>query len=288
MHTSVLRWSITFASGLLLTFLAACAPRVPVVRPADSVASVNVDRLSEREQALARRITAKLNPVMDERGRRGNRTIITFDELFSHLDAEEVSFAREIRGMRPENVGVTTPYLGFGDTGVRLVRLEQCYTDNGSVKVEIPAQYLPEWVKIRYDAMMDAMQKEIGARLYVESGYRSGAYQLYLFLDSLPNHGWSVRETARFVAFPGYSEHGDTSRQAMDFVNIGNVSEQPGEFEKLPEYTWLTKRAGCFGFALSYPPGSPTGITFEPWHWHAEEHPPVSAERCGDINAIKP
>ena len=102
MHTSVLRWSITLASGLLLAYLTACAPRIPVVRPMDSVASVNVDRLSEREQALARRITAKLDPVMEERGRRGNRTIITFDELFSHLDAEEVSFAREIRGMRPK------------------------------------------------------------------------------------------------------------------------------------------------------------------------------------------
>jgi len=133
----------------------------------------------------------------------------------------------------------------------------------------LPPQFLPRDVNERYTKMMEAMQKDIGKRLYLESGYRSSAYQLYLFIDSLKNHNYSIRETAKYVALPGYSEHGCPRRQALDFINEDGVNGDgnPQEFEDLPEYAWLTKNAGKFGFILSYPKDANEGITYEPWHW---------------------
>ena len=116
------------------------------------------------------------------------------------------------------------------------------------------------------------MQKDIGKRLYVESGYRSSAYQLYLFVSYLKNHSYSIKETAKFVALPGYSEHGDPQHQAIDFINENGINQdRPKEFENLPEYQWLLANAGKFGFVLSYPRNSKEGITFEPWHWRYDE-----------------
>lgn len=263
----------------LFLCLTACAATQIAPIPAEGMqAGISTDGLNERELAVLEKILAKLNPFVEERSRQGTQATITFEELYRPLDAEENTFLNTLRNIKPEALGVKTPYLGFGNGSSRLIRLDQSYIDTTGVKVDIPSQYLPEKVNQSYETMMAAMQQEIGRRLYVVSGNRSGAYQLYLFLFYLSNHNWSVRETARFVAFPGYSEHGDTSRQALDFVSAGNISEQSGKFEELPEYRWLMERAACFGFALSYPPNSPTGITFEPWHWHAEENLPCNGK----------
>ena len=134
-------------------------------------------------------------------------------------------------------------------------------------------QYLPRPALAAYRRMMDAMQAELGKRLLVESGYRSGAYQLYLFLFYLPKHGHSIRETNRFVALPGHSEHGYPPRQAIDFINEAGVNgeDHPEEFEALPEYAWLQQHARAFGFFLSYPRDNPYHTSFEPWHWHFEQ-----------------
>jgi hypothetical protein len=66
--------------------------------------------------------------------------------------------------------------------------------------------------------MTDRMQKQIGRRVFVESGFRNSAHQLFLFLASMKRHNYSVRETVRFVALPGYSEHGCPARQAVDLL----------------------------------------------------------------------
>jgi D-alanyl-D-alanine carboxypeptidase len=107
----------------------------------------------------------------------------------------------------------------------------------------------------------------------VESGYRSPAYQLYLFIFYLVQHDYSVRETARWNAFPGYSEHGFPDRQALDFITADGVSgeQDPELFESREEYAWLLAHAAEYGFFLSYPKDNPQGIGFEPWHWHHEK-----------------
>ena len=38
-------------------------------------------------------------------------------------------------------------------------------------------------------------------------------------------------------------------------------------FARTPEFRWLKKQAGRFGFQLSYPRNNPHGIAYEPWHW---------------------
>ena len=116
------------------------------------------------------------------------------------------------------------------------------------------------------------MEKDLSKRLYIESGYRSSAYQLYLFIYYLQNHKYSIRETVKFVALPGFSEHGSVKHQAIDFISVDGVNgeEDAKLFEALEEYRWLLANAGKYGFLLSYPRNNPTGISFEPWHWHFE------------------
>jgi D-alanyl-D-alanine carboxypeptidase len=127
-----------------------------------------------------------------------------------------------------------------------------------------------------YLQMMAGMERDLGKRLYIDSGYRSPGRQAYLFIKYLvTNHNYSLQETARWVALPGYSEHGSPERTALDFINADGINgENPGQtaadFENLPEYQWLVQNARRFHFFLSYPRDNPWGVTFEPWHWHWE------------------
>ena len=95
------------------------------------------------------------------------------------------------------------------------------------------------------------------------SGYRSHDYQLGIFERKLAR-GLSVEQILAVNAAPGYSEHHGGC--AMD---IGTPGEPPAEesFEATPAFAWLHRRAGEFGFRMSYPRGNPHGIVYEPWHW---------------------
>lgn len=95
------------------------------------------------------------------------------------------------------------------------------------------------------------------------SGYRSHDYQLGIFERKLAR-GLTVEQILAVNAAPGYSEHHGGC--AMD---IGTPGEPPAEegFEVTPAFAWLHRRAGEFGFRMSYPRGNPHGIVYEPWHW---------------------
>lgn len=113
------------------------------------------------------------------------------------------------------------------------------------------------WARLRDSALHDAV------RLEAISGYRSHDYQLGIFERKLAR-GLSVDEILTVNAAPGYSEH--HSGCALD---IGTPGEPPAEesFECTTAFDWLTRRAGEFGFVMSYPRGNPNGIVYEPWHW---------------------
>jgi D-alanyl-D-alanine carboxypeptidase len=161
--------------------------------------------------------------------------------------------------------------MGTGKEELVLIKDQQVKDREKGGMMTIPPQFLPKNVYQRYEDMMAAMKKDLGKRLYVESGYRSSAYQLYLVVFYLSNHDYSIRETVKFVALPGYSEHGSPEHQAIDFINEDGLGEETAvQFEAQPEFTWLTKNAGKFGFVLSYPKGGKDGITYEPWHWRYE------------------
>jgi D-alanyl-D-alanine carboxypeptidase len=113
------------------------------------------------------------------------------------------------------------------------------------------------WARMREAALRNDV------RLDAISGYRGHAYQLGIFTRKLAR-GQSVEQILTVNAAPGYSEH--HSGCALD---IGTPGEPPAEesFERTGAFAWLTKRAGDFGFAMSYPRANPHGITYEPWHW---------------------
>jgi hypothetical protein len=259
---------------LITLFLAACST-VPtnLERQVDQAQTPqpSVQRLSERDITTVKAMLARLEPFIATRQKAGNQALLTFDELYQQLDPAETRIVRYVEGLKPDQIGVRTPFMGYGDPATPMTALKESYKGPGGVLVDIPTQYLPTVVYDHYQTMMAAMQAELGKRLYLASGHRSGAYQLYLYFLYLPNHDWSIKETGRFVALPGYSEHGAKHYQALDFVSEGvSLDDESEKFEQLTEYVWLQKNAKKYGFVLSYPRGSATGITFEPWHWHYE------------------
>ena len=209
---------------------------------------------------------------MPQKKKEGKAPLIRFEELYAGLGAEEAEFLDRVRAIDPrKSFGFRGDYLGSPREGVRFKRLKGQKIKlggQGGKSRKIDPQYLPEEVYRAYQTMMKAMKKDLGRKLLVESGFRSPAYQLYTFLYYLPKHHYSLAETGRWVALPGYSEHGAPHQQAIDFINEEGINgeEAAEEFERLTEYQWLLARAGEFGFELSYPRGR-KGITFEPWHW---------------------
>ena len=103
-----------------------------------------------------------------------------------------------------------------------------------------------------------------GLVLQAISGYRSHAYQLGIFKRKLAR-GQSVAEILAVNAAPGYSEH--HSGNAMD-ISAPDEPAAEESFEHSMAFNWLQRRAGDFGFTLSYPRDNPHGIVYEPWHWY--------------------
>lgn len=102
-----------------------------------------------------------------------------------------------------------------------------------------------------------------GIALQAISGWRSHAYQYGIFRRKLAR-GQDVGQILQVNTAPGFSEH-----HGGDALDIGTPGEAPAEesFETTPAFAWLSRRAGDFGFSMSYPRGNPHGIVYEPWHW---------------------
>jgi zinc D-Ala-D-Ala carboxypeptidase len=113
------------------------------------------------------------------------------------------------------------------------------------------------WAAMRAAATAD------GLTLWLVSGHRSRERQAELIRDRLAR-GETIEAVLRLLAPPGYSEH-HTGR-AID-VTAPGVQLLQREFAATAAYGWLERRAGEFGFRLSYPQGNATGYDYEPWHW---------------------
>ena len=235
------------------------------------LAAINTDKLSESDIVRVQNLLAQLEPLIKEREAGQSLSTLTFEELYAPLNEEGQAFLKEFQDLKGEELGVTIPYRGIATGKEELIVIRNQHITFKGEPYVIPPQYLPPNVYEAYLTMMEAMQKDVGKWLYVESGYRSSAYQLYLFIYYLKNHDYSIRETVKWVALPGYSEHGAPRFQAIDFISIDGISGEENfeEFEHLQEYAWLLNNAERFNFYLSYPKNKP-GITFEPWHWHYE------------------
>lgn len=241
---------------------------LPIVKESAIVQEINVTRLSFADRAMVERVLTDLQPLIMERRQKSNLATLTFEELYAPLDEVEKAFLKRFQSIDPNLLDLNIPFQGIPKEAPELVVIKGQKIKTADKKTStIPPQFLPKEVHNTWQAMMAAMKKDIGKTLYVESGYRSAAYQLYLFISYLKNHQYSIRETTRFSAWPGYSEHGWPRRQAIDFTNEQGINGHgnPKAFESLEEYQWLLKNAGDYGFELSYPKESK--MAFEPWHW---------------------
>jgi zinc D-Ala-D-Ala carboxypeptidase len=113
------------------------------------------------------------------------------------------------------------------------------------------------WHRMREAAAED------GIILLPLSGFRSVARQAFLIRRKLAA-GQALADILRLVAAPGYSEH--HSGRAIDIGSPEHL-ELDEHFARTAAFRWLRRRAGEFGFQLSYPRGNPFGIVYEPWHW---------------------
>jgi LAS superfamily LD-carboxypeptidase LdcB len=243
-----------------------------LLNPRAMAEEINLQQLSPEHEARVQSILQKLDPLIEAKRQSGDMSRLSFQELYSLLDQTEQEFLRFFQTFDPIRAGIKTQWQGLSEGVPDLVRLDnQKILRQGKEEIIAP-QYVPAPAHAAYERMMQAMERDLGKRLYVDSAYRSSAYQLYLFLFYLGNHEYSILETARWNAFPGYSEHGNPQNQALDFINAEGVTgeENPEDFEKLPEYQWLTQHAHEHGFVLSFPKNAGVGIAFEPWHWRFE------------------
>ena len=100
--------------------------------------------------------------------------------------------------------------------------------------------------------------------LVLVSGFRSADYQARI-LAAKRARGLAMADILEVNAAPGYSEH--HSGRAVDLTTSGCPPAE-AEFESTEAFRWLARRAGEFGFRMSYPRGNPHGIVPEPWHWY--------------------
>ncbi len=200
------------------------------------------------------------------------RAIVDYDTLMNQLNFYERNFAERIFSIDPKELGFKGPKYSKENPG-KLIQIESVKVGKGETGI----QYCPEHSYNDYLLMMQKMKNDIGKQLYIDSGYRSPGRQAYLFFYYLTTSSeYSLKENAKWIAMPGYSEHGNPINNAIDFVNedgINGFSENQtaADFEALPEFEWLMKNANQFNFYLSYPKDNPFGVAYEPWHWHWAE-----------------
>ncbi len=232
-------------------------------------AKPNLDKLSDEDTAIVDSVLKKKQDFIKKKDAEGTLPLLTFKELYDGLEKTEIKFLKEILKLKPKELGVKTPFQGMSPDNVKLDKIDPQSLDISGKRMMIPAQYLRPEVYKSYKKMAEKMEKDIGKKLLIKSGFRSSAYQLYSFVLYLRSHKYSLKETASLNALPGYSEHGNIKKQAVDFISENGIDDdRPAEdFIRLKEYDWLVKNARRYGFIMSYPRSNPYGIAFEPWHW---------------------
>ena len=213
------------------------------------------------DQKIMVSVLQMLGPLIKEKQRSGSAPLLRWSELMQSLNSRQRLLIQSFHrfSMASED-----------DDDIRppLVRIDnQFIFKNGLTKL-IPPQYVTQNVYHAFTRMNQLMQKDLGTTLRIESGYRSPAYQFYLFVSRLPRHQFNRAATNRHVALPGQSEHGSLQYPAIDLINTAGINgeDHPGIFRSLPEYRWMIRHAKRCGFELSYPEAT-SDSAFEPWHW---------------------
>lgn len=156
-------------------------------------------------------------------------------------------------------LGITEDYLN--DLRLPLCVEPAQLVDIGPDVYQRPQQLTPA-AHAAWTAMRRAAESD-GVELLLVSAYRGVDYQRDLIRRKLDS-GRTLGDILQVIAAPGFSEH-HTGR-AIDLTTPG-CGVLVEEFEETSAFQWLERRAGGFGFTLSYPRDNPHGISYEPWHW---------------------
>lgn len=194
--------------------------------------------------------------------------LLSYEKLYDLLDEKERELCKAIRALTPP--GIEGP-IKADNAEASTDNLERV---SPSLCLESPSdpsslfQYLPHNAHSSFVSMTESCEEEIGEALVLLSGYRSLAYQLYIFLMALRNAKWNIDETLETVMLPAYSEHSDPKHTAVDISIRGHSEENdPLWFAETDAFAWLSENADTFGFTLSFPKNNSTVVSFEPWHW---------------------
>jgi zinc D-Ala-D-Ala carboxypeptidase len=128
-----------------------------------------------------------------------------------------------------------------------------------------------------------AAAKAAGTPIAVQSAYRSYAYQVSTFQESVNQLG---RESALAVsARPGHSEH--QLGLAIDFRSTSGGAPWDGnDWAKTPAGAWMKANAWEFGFVMSYPSAAAKPTTcygYEPWHYRYVGREVAAAIHAADV-----
>lgn len=211
--------------------------------------------------------------------------VMGFPALF-HLCAQaERKLLKRFLRLNPRTYGFKGTCYGTSVPPRDLVMIRREHVPATNKYFSSGTHFLPQKVHKAYRKMNRAMLRAVGRRVFILSGYRSPAYQLVVFLETLEESKFDMKRTVKRVALPGYSEHGVPSRQAIDLttLRLGERGADNPAFERTREYQWLTKHAREFGFHLSYPRDNKWGVMFEPWHWHHHVSATVREKGSGKL-----
>jgi LAS superfamily LD-carboxypeptidase LdcB len=119
-------------------------------------------------------------------------------------------------------------------------------------------------VNTAFSKLTDHYKSATRVSLVIESGYRSPAYQALLIMGTYYRNGFDIAKTLREINPPGYSEHQDPSKPAIDITAHGMAMDDQVFASEV--YPWLRQNAGTYGFIESYPQ-TQSAMIWEPWHW---------------------
>lgn len=223
---------------------------------------------SEEEKEIGKKIFDKF-----KNGRKNPKwATITFENVFKIINKKEREIFDRIlkEGLSEYKNKKLSRFFGIRPVPKNLVLVNnQKYVFNGK-EGAVKDQYVPKNVFLDFETMNKAMSKDIKRGINIVSGYRSPAYQLVVFFCNLVDNNWDFRKTIQRVALPGWSEHGFSSKQALDVAPVKGISRLEN-FYRTKEYKWLLNNAERFNFYLSFPRGNKRGMIFEPWHWHYDK-----------------
>jgi hypothetical protein len=244
-------FALPFFLGVFLAGMLSCASPGPrsTIDPLED---------SARQRAMVDSIAQALAAPMAAREAEA-ALLVELEDLYLPLSLSQRAFLEAIR-----HLDGADPARGLPDEA-DWVRVEGQRVTAPTGVIEIGLQLLPRNTAEALEAMNVAMRADLGRGLIVGSGYRTPAYQLFVFVTYMSYYEYSTSATQVHVSLPGASDHNRPERQGIDFVSESGIDLKYSDaeaFKRLEEYRWLAKNADRFGFR------DEGAGSASPWHWY--------------------